>query len=125
VNILLWVLQVILAILYLRHGLLLVFPPESARAMVEAMSLVPGLPTFIGIAEWLAAAGLILPGVTRIMPWLTIAAAGGLVIVMTGAVVYHISRGEIGLMLYTGLLLVLVGFVGYMRWKVVPLSSQP
>jgi uncharacterized membrane protein YphA (DoxX/SURF4 family) len=124
VNIALWILQVILAILYVRHGLLLLSPPESAQAMVAAMNFLPGLSTFIGAAELLAAIGLVLPGLTRLMPWLTPLAAAALALLMTGALFYHLSRGETGLMLYTGFLLILAAFLAYARWKIVPLPNR-
>ena len=124
VNIALWILQIILAVLYFRHGLLLIAPPESAQAMVAAMNFLPGLSTVIGIAELLAAVGLILPGLTRIMTWLTPLAAAGLTLLMGGAFFYHLSRGETGLMLYTGLLLLLAAFLAYARWKRLPLPGR-
>lgn len=49
---------------------------------------------FIGIAEILGAIGLILPLATGIAPWLTVAAAIGLVIVMVSASILHASRHE-------------------------------
>jgi uncharacterized membrane protein YphA (DoxX/SURF4 family) len=124
VNIILWIVQIVLALIYLRHGLLLVFPPASATAMIESMGVPPGFRGFIGVAEWLAAAGLILPGLTRILPWLTSAAAAGLVILMTSAVIYHLNRGEIAQTFYTGFLLLLAAFVAYMRWRMVPLPAR-
>jgi hypothetical protein len=43
----------------------------------------------IGAAEVLGALGLILPAVTGIAPWLTLAAAAGLVILSVGAIIAH------------------------------------
>ena len=50
---------------------------------------------FIGVAEVLAAIGLTLPGMTRILPWLVSWAAAGIMIVMISATVFHVMRGEI------------------------------
>ena len=72
----------------------------------------------------LAAAGLILPGLTRILPWLTPLAAAGLMIVTISASILHLTRGEIGLAAYTAVLFLLVTFVAYMRWKVVPIAAR-
>ncbi len=60
-NILLWVLQVLLALVFFAHGLLFLFPPA---AMVEQMnaSLPRWFQLFLGVAEVLAALGLTLPG---------------------------------------------------------------
>ena len=48
----------------------------------------------IGVLEILGAAGLILPPLTGIAPWLAIAAAIGLVLIQAGGIVVHLSRGE-------------------------------
>ena len=129
-NIVLWILQGVLAVLFLLHGWLYVVWPA---AMVEQMrqrspnpnrevsGISPGFRRFIGVAEWLAAVGLIVPGLTGILPWLTPLAAFGLMIVMGSAVVYHLRRGETQMVLPTGILFVLVTFVAYMRWLVFPL----
>jgi hypothetical protein len=105
------------------HGWLFAAPPAELAEMMNA-SIAPGLRTFIGVAELLAAIGLILPSVTRILPWLTPLAAAGLVIVMASATVFHLSRGETGNAIFGAILLVLVAFVAYMRWKVVPLAPR-
>jgi putative oxidoreductase len=122
-NIVLWILQVLLAAQFLFHGWIFVAPPAE---MVEAMNsfIPPWFRIFIGVAELLAAAGLILPSVTRILPWLTPLAAAGLMIVTVSASILHLSRGEIGSAVYTAVLFVLVTFVAYMRWKVKPISPR-
>jgi hypothetical protein len=80
---------------------------------------------FIGVAEVLAAVGLTLPGVTRILPWLVPSAAAGVMIVMISATVFHIARGEAAGALTTAVLLALATFVAYMRWKVLPIRPRP
>jgi uncharacterized membrane protein YphA (DoxX/SURF4 family) len=122
-NIVLWILQVLLAAQFLFHGWVFVAPPAE---MAEAMNsfITPWFRIFIGVAELLAAAGLILPGLTRILPWLTPLAAAGLMIVTVSASVLHLSRGEIGNAIYTAVLFVLVSFVAYMRWKIQPISPR-
>jgi uncharacterized membrane protein YphA (DoxX/SURF4 family) len=122
-NISLWVLQFLLAAAFFAHGWLFLFPPAT---MVEQMNAAinPTLRLFIGAAEVLAAVGLTLPGVTRIMPSLVPSAAGGLAIVMMSATAFHISRGEMSSAFVTALLLALVLFVGYARWKVLPILPR-
>jgi hypothetical protein len=68
--------------------------------------------------------GLILPGVTRILPWLTSWAAVGLMIVAGSASIYHLYRGEMGSAITTAVLFVLLTFVAYMRWKVKPIAVR-
>jgi putative oxidoreductase len=121
-NKILWILQVVLAAAFLAHGWFMLAPPAEMVEMINAQ-LGEELRIFIGVAEVLAAAGLILPGVTRIMPWLTAWAAAGLMIVMASATVLHLYRGEVGSAVTTAVLLVLVTFVAYMRWKVMPILS--
>jgi len=122
-KILLWVLQVLLAVVFLAHGGLLLFPPADLVAQMNA-SMRPAFRMFIGVAEVVAAFGLIVPGVTRIQPWWVPSAAAGLMIVMISATVFHIARGEWSSAITTAVLLVVVTFVAYMRWKVNPILPR-
>jgi uncharacterized membrane protein YphA (DoxX/SURF4 family) len=122
-NIALWVVQVLLALAFLAHGLMFLFPPASLLEVMNA-TISPPFRLFLGVAEVLAAFGLTLPGITRIMPGLISCAAAGLMIIMVGATVFHISRGEISAAITTTILLCLSTFVAYMRWKVLPIQSR-
>ena len=122
-NVALWVLQGLLAVAFLAHGWLFLAPPPD---MVEIMnaSIPPAFRIFIGGAEVLAAVGLTLPGITRIQPWLVPSAAAGLTIVMVGATVLHFARSEYSSAATTAVLLAVLIFVTYMRWKVKPISPR-
>jgi hypothetical protein len=122
-NIVLWVLQVLLAAVFLAHGLLLLFPPAS---MVEIMNatMSASFRIFIGVAEVLAAVGLTLPGITRILPWLISWAAAGIMIVMISATVFHLMRAEISSAITTAILLIMAIYLAYMRWKVKPIRPR-
>ena len=122
-NALLWVLQVVLAVAFLAHGLMFLFPPA---ALVEQMNaaLPRAFQVFLGVAEVLAAVGLTLPGVTRVYPWLVPCAAAGIMIVMISATMFHIMRGEVSSAIITAVLLVLATSVAYMRWKVLPIRPR-
>lgn len=122
-NVTLWVFQVLLAVAFLAHGWLFLFPPAE---MVEVLNstIPPAFRMFIGVAEVAAAVGLTLPGITRIMPWLVPCAAGGLMIVMTGATIFHVVRSEFGSAVITALLLAAATFLSYMRWKVRPILPR-
>jgi uncharacterized membrane protein YphA (DoxX/SURF4 family) len=122
-RIVLWILQVLLAVLFLWHGWLFLAPPPELLPLMNEQ-LAPWFRLFLGVAEWLAAAGLILPGVTRILPWLVPLAAAGLMIVMASATVLHIMRNETSSAITTAVLFLLVTFVAYMRWKVVPITPR-
>ena len=123
-NILLWVLQVLLALAFFAHGCLLLFPPASLVDQMNA-SLPRWFQLFLGIAEILAAVGLTLPGVTRIQPWLVPWAAVGIMIVMICATFFHLMRGEVSSAITTIVLLAMATFVAYMRWRVAPIGSRP
>ncbi len=127
-NVILWVLQVLLAVVYVMHGWLYVTfsPATEARMRQRQPDAKPlGLPnwfrTFVGVCEFLAAAGLILPGITGVLPWLVPLAAAGLMIVMAGAVIFHVSRQETLNVIASIVLFILVTFVAYLRWQVYPL----
>lgn len=127
-NIVLWILQVLLAVQFLQHGLIMVFPPAEYVEIMNA-TLGVGFRYFIGIAELLSVIGLILPGLLRIYTWLLPLTLAGLLIVSVSATVYHLFRSEISSAIYTAVLSIIIAFVTYMRWKVKPIlprqSAQP
>lgn len=95
-NIILWICQVILAAAFGMAGIMKTTTPisELAGQMVWPGDIPPALVRFIGISEFAAAVGLLLPSLLRIKPTLTVWAAIGLVIVMILALIFHITRGE-------------------------------
>lgn len=124
-NILLWVLQILLAVFVTSTGVIhLVLPPNLPAPLQWMYDLSPSLHAITGAAELLAAAGLILPGVTRIQTRLTPLAAVGLVLVMLGAIVFHISRGEILNAALNLVVAALAAFVAYGRWRISPFSDR-
>src|SRR6476620_7913332 len=122
-NIVIWVLQVLLAIAFFAHGWLFLTPPPAIAAQLNA-SLPRWFQVFLGVAEVLAAVGLTLPGMTRIQPWLVPSAAAGIMIVMVSATIFHLMRGEVGPAMTTIVLLAMATFVAYMRWRVLPIQPR-
>jgi putative oxidoreductase len=122
-NIVLWILQVLLAVAFIAHGWLFLTPPAAIAEQMNA-SLPRWFQLFLGTAEILAGIGLTLPGVTRIQPWLVTWAAVGIMIVMVSATVFHVSRGEISSAVVTLVLLAMASFVAYMRWRVLPIQAR-
>jgi putative oxidoreductase len=122
-NIALWVLQLLLAAVFLAHGYFMVAPPAEMVEMINAQ-LGAEFRVFIGVAELLAGIGLIAPGVSGILPFLTTWAAGGLMIVMGSATGLHLVRGEISSAIFSAVLLALVTLVAYARSKVLPLAAR-
>jgi uncharacterized membrane protein YphA (DoxX/SURF4 family) len=122
-NVVLWVLQVLLAVAFFAHGWLFLAPPPDIAALMNA-SLPRWFQLFLGVAEIVAALGLTLPGVTRILPWLVVWAAVGVMIVMISATVYHIARGEISSAAITAVLLAMASFTAYGRWLRAPIRPR-
>ena len=122
-NIALWVVQALLAVAFFAHGWMLLTPPPQIAEQMNA-SLPRWFQLFLGVAEVLAAVGLTLPGMTRVLPWLVTWAAGGIMIVMVSATAFHLMRGEISSAAITLVLLAMATFVAYMRQRVVPIAVR-
>ncbi len=125
-NIALWVAQVLLAIAYGLAGFAKTTTPiaELVTQMGWVQDWSPTMVRFIGAAELAGAAGLILPAVTRILPWLTPLAALGLCVIQIVAMPVHISRGEFGVLPINLVLLTLALFVIWGRWKKSPIAPR-
>jgi uncharacterized membrane protein YphA (DoxX/SURF4 family) len=122
-NIALWILQVLLAALFLWHGWLFLAPPAELVAIMNA-EFALWFRIFLGVAEVLAGVGLTLPGITRIQPRLIPVTAVCLMIVMAGATILHSSRSEMTSAIVTAVLFVILAFLAYMRWKVKPIAGR-
>ena len=94
-NIVLWILQVLLGVLFVWRRL------QAGGADRHDDSQMPTpMPgwflRFIGVAELLGGLGLLVPGLLRIRPGLTPLATAGLVIIMAGATAIHWRRAPLG-----------------------------
>lgn len=124
-NILLWVLQVLFGLNFFFIGVIhFIIPPGLPGPMSWMYELSPALHTFSGTAEILGGLGLILPGLTKIKTKLTSWAGLGLVLVMLGAIIWHLQRGEIVNIFINIVMASLVGFIAYGRWKLSPLAEK-
>ena len=92
-----WILTALLAVVYLFSGAKKVFQStDQLRPMMGWVDDVPlWLVRLVGVLELLAVAGLVLPPLTGVAPVLAVAAAVGLVLVQIGALVLHLTRGEV------------------------------
>ena len=120
-NVLLWVVQGLLAALFLfAGGMKLIVPIE---ALTMRVPLSGAFLRFIGVAEVLGAIGLVLPGLLKIHQRLTPIAAAGLVVIMIGATVITAMGGTFApalLPLCVGVLSVSVAFA---RWPQAGLAA--
>jgi putative oxidoreductase len=122
-NIALWTVQVLLALVFVAHGVMFLVPPPEIAVQMDA-TLPRWFQVFLGVAEVLAGVGLTLPGLTRIQPWLVPAAAGGIVIVLVSATVWHVVRAEYSSALITFVLLLMAVFVMNGRWQRRPITAR-
>ena len=117
-NVALWIVQGLLAALFLfAGGAKLVLPLDQ---MVGPVALPGWFLRFLGVAEVLGALGLVLPGLLRIRPGLTPLAAAGLVIIMIGATVVTLVGGMVAVALMNLVVALLAAFVAYGRWRLAP-----
>jgi uncharacterized membrane protein YphA (DoxX/SURF4 family) len=124
---LLWIIQVVLALMFLfAGGTKLALSIETLASMGSPNAIpLPGLfIKFIGVCEVLGALGLILPGLLRIRPGLTPLAAAGLVIIMIGATVLTFVADGFAAALPALVLGILSAFVAYGRWRLAPHRSR-
>ncbi|MGL4178126.1 MAG: DoxX family protein [Dermatophilaceae bacterium] len=116
-EIVLWTLQVLLGLLFVLVGLMVMRAPRAA--IVErapwAASGPEWAPKALSAAQIAGGIGLVLPMATGVLPWLTPAAAIGLVVVMAGAVLIHLRRHERQQLAFAGVVLVLVVVVAVGR----------
>lgn len=111
-NLALWIVQALLALLFLFAGSTKLIMPIDDLAPLP----LPGwFVRFTGVIEVLGAIGLVLPWLLRIRPGLTPLAAAGLVIVMIGAVVYTVAAGDLASAVLPLVVGILCGFVAYGR----------
>jgi uncharacterized membrane protein YphA (DoxX/SURF4 family) len=122
IKVVLWVIQTLLALLFLFSGGVKLAMP------IEPMAKQAGMPgtflRFIGVMEVLGAIGLILPGILRIRTFLTPLAAAGLVIIMIGATVVMFRVNGAVQALTPAVVGVLAAFVAYGRWGLAPLRDR-
>ena len=122
-NIVLWIVQGLLAAFYLMAGQMKTFQTAKAKDMLPwAKNRSDGFVRFVGISELLGVVGLILPMLTGILPWLTILAAMGLTLLQLLAIfTEHLPKKEYNVIPMNIVLLALAVFVVVGRWSLFSL----
>ena len=115
-NIVLWIIQILLALLFLFAGVtkllpIIPMPPPPPNMWMPPMWFLK----FIGLCEFLGALGLVLPGLFRRQQYLTVWAAIGLTIIMIGAVVVSVMTMGAAAAVTPLIVLLLCVFVAYGR----------
>lgn len=126
-NIVLWIAQILLVVAFGGAAFAkLTTPLDQLGEMMSFVTVSPAwLVYFIGTMEVLGALGMILPALTRIMPFLTPWAAVGFATIQVLAIGVHASMGETAMTLPINLvLLALSVFVAWGRFKAAPIAAR-
>ncbi len=116
-NTALWIVQVILAVLFLMAGLMKSTQPKEKLApkMPWVNDFSASTVKLIGLSQLLAAIGLVIPMLTGIAPALTSVAAAGLALIMVFAAIYHFRKKEFKEIGITAVFFALSAFVAIGR----------
>ena len=120
-NIALWIVQGIVAVVFLMAGTMKIFQIEKARESLKwTEGRSDGYIRFIGIVELLGALGFILPLVTGIMPWLTVLSAIGLAAIQVLALfTEHLPKKEYNYIPINTILFALSAFIAFGYWDLI------
>lgn len=130
-NVVLWIVQVLLAVAFLIvGGMKLGMPPEDlvANGFTFADDLPLGLVRFIGLVEIAGAIGLLLPSMLRVQPKLTVVSAASLAFLMLLGVITYLWLGNAAMLwapLVLGLLSAFVAWGRSSRAEIVQRPPQP
>lgn len=119
-NILLWALQIALALLCISGGAFKIFKIEQLQKNVASMRALPrGLWTFLGAFECLAGLGLILPGAANVLPVMTPFAAAAVVAESVLISAFYIHYRDFSPMYYSVIMAVMAMFISYGRFALL------
>ncbi len=122
-NILLWVLQVLGALLYGSSGVMKVFMFDKVSQDVQSFGALPREAWMtLGILELVCTVGLIVPAAFQWQPQLTIVAAAVLAVESLVFIGVHIKYREIAPTILSGALGLLMAFIAYGRMFLQPIS---
>jgi len=122
-NVVLWIFQVLLGLLFVFAGVMKLWIPgseleQAQRAVPNAMVFPALFLKFIGLCEVLGGFGLVLPGVFKTRQKLIPLAAVGLLIIIIGAIVVSFLQGGVKLAVTPLVTALLLLFIAYGRWHV-------
>jgi uncharacterized membrane protein YphA (DoxX/SURF4 family) len=118
-SILLWVLQVLAALLYTVSGLMKVFMFERVSVQVPSFGALPRRAWMaLGVLELICTVGLILPSALHWQPQLTVVAAATLASETLVFIWVHAKYREVGSIVFSGVLGLVMGFLACGRFAV-------
>jgi uncharacterized membrane protein YphA (DoxX/SURF4 family) len=105
-NPILWILQAIVGLLFIYSGYIKLFTPIAQQAAMYPWTgqVTPAFLRFMGVIDFLGGIGILLP-------FLTIYAASGIILLMVCASVFHISRGEANVIGFNIGVAIVAGFI--------------
>ena len=120
-NIVLWVLQILGALLYVSSGVMKVFMFDKVSGDVPSFGALPrNAWTALGILELVCAVGLIVPDVLHWHPQLTVLAAIVLAIESLVFIGVHVKYHEVTPIIMSGVLGLIMAFIAYGRMVLHP-----
>ena len=121
-NVLLWVLQVLAALLYGASGYMKVFMFDKVSADVPSFGALPREAWIgLGILELVCVVGLIVPSAIKRKPILTVVAATLLAIESLVFIWVHVTYGELMPIIFSAVLGLLMAFIAYGRMVLRPI----
>ena len=121
-NILLWVLQVLLALMYAASGYMKIFMFDKISGEVPSFGALPRQAWMaLGVVELICVVGLIAPSALHWRPTLTVAAAAILALESLVFVGVHVKYGETGSVVMVIVLGLLMAFIAYGRLVLKPI----
>ena len=125
-NVMLWIAQVLLAVVFIAVGFMkLTTPiPDLAKMIPWAGQLPTAFVRFIGVVDLAGGIGILFPALTRIKSGLSVVAALGCSVLQVLAIMFHLSRGEGMLTPLNFILLALALFVLWGRSKKIPILPR-
>jgi hypothetical protein len=125
-NVALWSVQGLLALTFVGTGIWKLVTPisELAGKMPWMGQVSPGFLYLTAALDMLVGLGVLLPSLTRIKPRLASLGALGGVALMTGAIVFHVQRGEAANTPFNFFLAALAAFVAWGRYGRAPIAPR-
>lgn len=121
-NILLWVLQILAALIYGASGVMKVFMFDKISADVRSFGALPkNVWRVLGILELICVVGLIVPSVLRWHTGFTVVAAAVLAIESLVFIWVHVKYGEVPPIVMSAVLGLLMAFIAYGRLVLKPI----
>lgn len=122
-NVLLWILQSLAALMYAASGVMKVFMFDKISGDVPSFGAMPRQAWMVlGIIELVCVLGLIVPSAMRWNPRLTVLAAAVLAVESLVFIAVHVKYRETGSIVMSAVLGLLMLFIAYGRYALKPIS---